>query len=436
MSSWAAVVTKKGQKHDATTKTGSASTTPRPAAMMVARDHCLALKTASIPSPDALAKALASQYPELESQIVPLLIDGQILLQLKPEADPAKILAEGLMLGSIRTMAVKLFNSCSHSNILQCQVSGFLADEFGCAAIKAALSPAKIITWELEYYTGTKVKKGIANFLLDISDSSKIPAKILRIDRGSWTEMINFRVLGRHLFCHYCRETSHARLDCPHAPACSTCGGRGHPTQRCTSQNSKVPKKTIPRKDPNNSDSSKEVPGTEAEKEKVGDPKRHRSEAAGQETSQSTLSTGNASGNEVDSSSQAGTVAIQTGRKAGQGSSKRQRTGEPTSGAQVRSQAVPNAQAGSLLGNANATDIPASVAYQQQQAAIKAAAHAKITAKVKEAAKQVSLLHSCQAPDGAPFDPIVGPAPEQSDGMDHDGDVVICGDETSPSASP
>jgi hypothetical protein len=378
--------------------------------MTVARENCLALKTSITPSALSVAKALASQYPELQSKVVPLLVDGRVMLQLTSDADPTKILAEGLILGQITTKAVKLVNSCTNSNILQCQVTGLLPDEVGIEGVKAALSPAKVITWETEYYTGTKIHTGVANFLLDISEAPKLPSKLLKVPREKWTETVIFRILGRHVYCHYCRETSHTRLECPHAPACSRCLSRAHPSQRCTAS----PKQNLTDTTKPTNQSSKGKPGTEAGKETARGTKRHRGETTGEKDVLSESSGDSSVGKVADGPSQEGSTEEGAPAVAGQDLTNSQQTGGTRSGAQASTSRSTNARSGALVGATKHS----SKELQLQQAAYTASqARLRQLAAVKAAAKAKMEVDASSDFAESP--------PQQTESLDKDGDIAL-----------
>jgi hypothetical protein len=423
MSSWASKVAKGVHKHDPGSKIGSASTSPRPAPMMVARENCLVLKTSSIPTQLAVAKALASQYPELTSKVVPLLVDGHVYLQLTRDADPGKILAEGLILGQICTKVHKLVNSTSNSSILQCQAYGFLPDEEGIAGVKEALLPAKVITHDVEYIGNTGIMKGTLNLLVDFSDASKVPSKIIKVERENWTETVSFRILGRLAFCHYCRETSHSRPNCPHAPECSKCHSRAHPSQRCT-----VPTKDItPPTDPVQSDrtsaipnSSKEKPEAEAPKEISGGEERHCVEEMGEKDLPTSPGGDSITASGTSSSSEEVMMAEVIQNTAGKGRAKKPAAGKSKLGAEASPLVSPHARNGSAAGSAKSKHGLGNHHLQlQQQAAYQA--RLKQEAATKASARAAASALSSTTPSSGSTQ---GPA-EQSPGLDKDGDVAF-----------
>jgi hypothetical protein len=237
MRQYATVAASNGRKNDPSSKTGSATTTKPSPLLVVARENCLALNMAGPASVIQIAKALAKQYPDLQSQVVPLVDEsGHVLLQFSAVADPTKLLAGGLVIGSCTHKAHKLLNTCQNSSTLHCQLLDFLPDEEGTEAIKAALEKWKVVTWMPEYYEGTKVSNGVVNIILDLNGQSELPPATLKVAREKWTEEVKFRIIGKHSYCHYCRVTSHSRNECTKAPACKNCNSHQHPTQKCKSQ--------------------------------------------------------------------------------------------------------------------------------------------------------------------------------------------------------
>ncbi|KAK9895511.1 hypothetical protein P389DRAFT_197569 [Cystobasidium minutum MCA 4210] len=225
---------------------GSAAVRPSasPAPVIIEREGCLCLvlpPESRVTLPD-VAVAIG-QLGGNEAQWQPFMHNGHIVLQALTsgagiEAEKARLLSEGLQIKSIKAKCSPLVNSANSKDIIEGRIEGLNGSQDGQQLMKDQLTAlGTLITFNLETFPGSNgVPTGIATFLLDIHAKGKAPKSHYILDFGTWSNHVRVSILGRQKFCYYCREASHLRRECPHAPACTHCGSTVHSSLRCTAR--------------------------------------------------------------------------------------------------------------------------------------------------------------------------------------------------------
>ncbi|KAK9896638.1 hypothetical protein P389DRAFT_171944 [Cystobasidium minutum MCA 4210] len=237
--------TGRGRGSWASVAAGSAAIRPSasPPPVLIEREGCLCLelpKESRITLAD-VAVALGQQGGS-EANWQPFMHDEHIVLQALTsganiDAQKARFLAEGLQIKSIKAKCTELINSVNNKDLVEGRIEALTASKDGQRLMKAQLETlGRLITFNLETFPGSNgVPTGNATFLLDISEHGKAPKTFYILDFGTWSNRVKVSIIGRQKFCYYCRESSHLRRDCPHAPQCQHCGSRTHSPLRCTS---------------------------------------------------------------------------------------------------------------------------------------------------------------------------------------------------------
>jgi hypothetical protein len=204
-----------------------------PPSLSVARENCYRFSHPSVNNISQIAVALQQQFPELAKQVLPLNDKGSILLQFPAGVDVSSLVAKGLSLNHSKGAVHPLHNS-TNSHLLEARLTGLLTDTLGVSSIKTHLQGfGKLMEWRELTFPGTQVKTGEVHLLLNLGDSTKVPAAVIKVDRDTWTEEVRFTTLGKPTFCHYCRSTTHKRPTCQEAPECKSCGSRAHAHAFC-----------------------------------------------------------------------------------------------------------------------------------------------------------------------------------------------------------
>jgi hypothetical protein len=86
------------------------------APLQVARENCVAVIAPGQPSLQAVAVALQKQYPSLK-EVLPLLLDGHLVVQLACSANTATLVNGGLKLGNA-SCAVHTLSNTTHTKII------------------------------------------------------------------------------------------------------------------------------------------------------------------------------------------------------------------------------------------------------------------------------------------------------------------------------
>lgn len=177
---------------------------------------------------------------------VPLIEDGTIILQVVEDSENAKklvhkMIEDGLPLKGITAMIAKLPQAAAGGERVAGRVQDFTPTTMGIAALKAHLEKfGDLITFRLNHHAGTRIYNRSADFLINISQSHKLPPSAFRVDNETWAEDVKITIVTRTKFCYFCRSTEHVRKECTEAPRCYHCGDRDHAPSRCRTRNKPV----------------------------------------------------------------------------------------------------------------------------------------------------------------------------------------------------
>lgn len=169
----------------------------------------------------------------------PIFEHGDVFLQcLVPgepsKADKIKMLEKGLAIGNASVTVKEVVADTTGKELLFGRIEGvtmldevfqYLKQEFG--------RRGSVVHFEARCYGKTKVKTGIIDWILDVTDTHQGPNRVYYYDTGAERVVATVHVLGRRRFCYYCRSTDHLRKDCKTAPHCKFCNSQAHPPQHC-----------------------------------------------------------------------------------------------------------------------------------------------------------------------------------------------------------
>ena len=211
------------------------------------RANCLSFtipKGTKVSIPD-VAQALEKLGDGVQC-FVPLIEDGTIILQVVEDSENAKklvhkMIEDGLPLKGITAMIAKLPQAAAGGERVAGRVQDFTPTTMGIAALKAHLEKfGDLITFRLNHHAGTRIYNRSADFLINISQSHKLPPSAFRVDNETWAEDVKITIVTRTKFCYFCRSTEHVRRECTEAPRCYHCGDRDHAPSRCRTRNKPV----------------------------------------------------------------------------------------------------------------------------------------------------------------------------------------------------
>jgi len=208
------------------------------------RANCLSFtipKGTKVSIPD-VAQALEKLGDGVEC-FVPLIEDATIILQVVEVSENSKklvqkMIEDGLPLKGITAVIAKLPQAVAGGDRVAGRVQNFTPTIMGIAALKAGLEKfGDLINLRLNHYAGTRIYDRTVDFLINISQSHKLPPSVFRIDNETWAEDVKIIIVTRTMFCYFCRSTEHVRKACTEAPACYHCGDCDHAPSRCRNRN-------------------------------------------------------------------------------------------------------------------------------------------------------------------------------------------------------
>lgn len=167
-------------------------------------------------------------------------VDGdKVYVQsLVPESESGEdrklMLEKGLIVGNTSVKLKETLGDTTNKDLLVGRIENVKVTAFALEELRKEFGKlGNLMHFVPRVYTGTKVKTGTIDFILDVTEKRHGPKRVYWLDNGYSRDPAYVFVMKRSRFCYFCRGTDHIRKNCTVAPECSNCHSKAHPPHLC-----------------------------------------------------------------------------------------------------------------------------------------------------------------------------------------------------------